>query len=459
MSIWATAFIGLSGVHVNMPEADGTTALHWAVRRGHTAVVRLLLVVGANANAANDYGVTPLSLAASNGNAPDIEALLNAGADANASLAGGITMLMLAAGQGNSGAVNTLVSHGARVDASEPVLGETALIWAAKENHPDAIEVLVRGGANLEAQAGLKDGRVVPGDARAGSGSDIDSTSHGSTALTYAIRSRAAAAARKLITLGANPNVAGPNGTTPLQLAIISEQFDIADLLLVKGADPNKADQFGVTPIYAATDGHTLTSIGDSPDSQSARRRNGIDIVKALLQHGANPNVQLARAVFTRGNRIGDQSIGVGVTPFMRAAWMGDVTLMQLLMDHGADSAAVTKSHETALMFAAGFGGRPAVEPEEYDIQEDKFIEAARLCLQGETLNMVNSKGQSALHFAAAQRGPSFVKFLVKSGAKIGLKDHQGRTALEVSVTAGRDDIAELLRQPEPKGQRMSAQN
>src|SRR4249920_2742076 len=54
-------------VDVNTPEADGTTALHWAVDGDHPELVELLLRVGASVKAANRYGVTPLWLACTNG--------------------------------------------------------------------------------------------------------------------------------------------------------------------------------------------------------------------------------------------------------------------------------------------------------------------------------------------------------------------------------------------------------
>src|SRR5688500_7678469 len=48
---------------VNAPEADGTTALHWAVHRDDRETVDLLIRAGAHVRAANRYGVMPLSLA------------------------------------------------------------------------------------------------------------------------------------------------------------------------------------------------------------------------------------------------------------------------------------------------------------------------------------------------------------------------------------------------------------
>ena len=61
---------------VNRAEADGTTALHWAVQADDLELVTLLLRAGANAKAANRYGVQPLTLAATNGSAAAIDALL-----------------------------------------------------------------------------------------------------------------------------------------------------------------------------------------------------------------------------------------------------------------------------------------------------------------------------------------------------------------------------------------------
>ncbi len=86
--------------------------------------------------------------AALNGHAEALNQLLLAGADVNASDKGGYTPLMLAASNNQAACVALLAAHGAALDHAEPSLGWTALIWAAKQGHRDAVQVLLTQGAN-----------------------------------------------------------------------------------------------------------------------------------------------------------------------------------------------------------------------------------------------------------------------------------------------------------------------
>src|SRR5580692_934135 len=61
-------------VNVNVPQGDGTTALHWAAFNDDRDVAKLLLAAGANVKAATRVGaITPLFLACKNGSVPMIE--------------------------------------------------------------------------------------------------------------------------------------------------------------------------------------------------------------------------------------------------------------------------------------------------------------------------------------------------------------------------------------------------
>src|SRR5204863_8965498 len=61
-------------------QADGSTALHWAVYKDDVQTVKRLIDSGAKVNAANREGATVFSLACINGNAAIIQELLKAGA-------------------------------------------------------------------------------------------------------------------------------------------------------------------------------------------------------------------------------------------------------------------------------------------------------------------------------------------------------------------------------------------
>ena len=88
---------------VSAPQADGATALHWAVFKSDKEMVELLVRAGANAKAANRDGATPLWLASVNGDAAIIEALIKGGADPNEKQVLGRTPLMEAARTGEIG--------------------------------------------------------------------------------------------------------------------------------------------------------------------------------------------------------------------------------------------------------------------------------------------------------------------------------------------------------------------
>ena len=118
---------------VNASQADGATALHWAVYRADAALTDLLLQAGANPKVANREGFTALSLAGLNGDPAHHREPPESRRGSDEALPRGETPLMMASRTGNVAAMKVLLDRGAQVNAKETLRGTTALMWAADQ--------------------------------------------------------------------------------------------------------------------------------------------------------------------------------------------------------------------------------------------------------------------------------------------------------------------------------------
>jgi ankyrin repeat protein len=409
---------------VNATEADGTTPLQLAVQADDLEMAKLLLASGADAGAANRYGVTPLSLAALNGSVTAIEALLAAGADANTVVSRGQTVLMTAARSGHATAVRALLERGARVDAQEDVLGETALMWAAAENHADVVALLLKAQADVNRRSRSL---TFPRDNFGLEGVPTYLPKGGWTALMYAAREGAPDAARILAEAGADLNVADPDGTTALVDAITNSHYDTAAILIEQGANPNLADTTGMAALYAATDMSSLGEVYGRPPRRVSDTHTALDIIRMLLEHGAQVDAKLTKPLLTRAHTPGDPLLGAAATPLMRAAKNGDYRAMDVLIAHGADVNARIKNNSSVLMFACGLGRGTSAFAEDVGTEADLFA-AAKLAIEhGADVKAVSDSGATALHYAAQSGLNSVVQLLAAHGAILDATDKQGR--------------------------------
>jgi ankyrin repeat protein len=441
---------------VNLAQADGTTALHWAVRQNNADMASMLIEAGADVKAVNRYGITPIHLAAVNGNARLIEMLLDAGVSANSATPGGESALMSAARTGKVDAAKLLLDRGAEVNAKDSTHGQTALMWAVIENHAEMVKLLLARGAEVNAHTNVRmiKGEYTPARAGGASGNGIvrqralPTAEGGMTPLLFAVRDGNKEMTRLLLDAGADISQASANKTTPLIISLLNGQTALALELLNRGADPNAADAYGRAALFAAVDLRNFNH--DKFDDLPGDGGDPMDVIKALLKKGAKPNAK-TNTVPVHGLMQFDPAwVNFdGQTPFVRAALSGDIQVLRLLLEYGADPNIATDQGSTALMAAAGINWIPG---HTFSHAESDFVEAVKLCLErGADVNAANSLGLTAMHGAANRGWESILQVLADHGAKLDVKDKEGRTPMTFA-----QGIFLAVRPPEAKPKAMA---
>ena len=432
-------------------DIDGSTPLHQAVRLNDLKTVEALIKKGADVKAATRYGVTPIGIATLNGNAAILRRLLDAGADPNTATPGGETALMTAARTGSTDTVTLLLDRRANVNAKDPVRSQTALMWAVTENHPDVVKLLVARGAEVRAQTTVMAPRGEYVAARAGGASGqgiirqraLPTKDGGMSPLLFAVRDGNVAMTRLLLELGADINQASGNHTSPLMIALLNGQVALATELLEKGADPNLADDYHRGALFAAIEQRNFNH--DKYPFLYSDGRDPLDLIKALLAKGANPNQRTDTTPVHGLMQFDGSWVNFdGQTPFIRAALSGDIDVMRLLLQHGADPNLATTQGSTALMAAAGINWIPA---QTVTRPEANYVEAVKLCLErGADVNATNSLKLAAIHGAANRGWTSIIQILADHGATLDQPDVGGRTPMVFA-----EGIFLAIRPPVPK--------
>ncbi len=478
-----------AGVAVDTPEPDGTTALHWAVYRDDVEMVTRLIAAAADVNRANRYGATPLSLACVNANPAIVNNLLRFGASPNLPAAGEPPLLTCARA-GKVETVELLLTHGADPNITDDWKGQTAVMWAAAEDHVAVIETLFAHGADVNATA--KHEAVINTFAPDANATPMP----GVTALLIAVQQGHEASTRALLAAGADVSVTSPAGAPLTHVAAGAGHHLLGAELLDHGVDPNALDKQGQSALHAVVEARRLKH-------QSRRTTPGPEsfaFMEHLIAAGADIDARMVvtppQNSFDKPDEADDteeqddaaadeakatqeeekaeaeqkkeptpdqiaQGLDFGpnlveATPFLLAARSADLAAMRLLLEHGADPLATTKGGNTALTLASGVvfleGGFGQFEgPPKSDV-----FEAVQLLLElGADVNTANIGGQTALHGAVYRGADDVLRFLVEAGARTDAEDTAGRTPLRLAEQGfnqfasqiRRERSAELLRQ------------
>ena len=355
---------------------------------------------------------------------------------------------MSASRAGSARTVSLLLNAGADVNAVEEERGQTALMWAVAQSHSAVTELLLSHGADLNIRS--KVWYQLENTAGNTNPSGNFKMAHGgSSAMMFAARTGDIETTKVLLEAGADLNDTAASGVNALTQAAHSGHEELAIYLLEQGADPN-AMEAGYTPLHAAV------------------LRGEVTLVRELLNHGAIIDTPVEHG--TPGRRFSaDYSIRsqlIGRDAFWMAAKYGEVEILQILLEAGADPLVIDENGVTALQVAMGNSGssldwrRDRIGNEELDSEDEerRTLELAKILIdEGVDVNAADNRGRNALHHAVLKDFPSVVEFLVAQGARIDVRNERDLTPLQLAETVQgipgtnglrgtRPRVAEMLR-------------
>lgn len=326
-------------VDINWHNGDGFTALHIAARDGRINMVQSLVSHGAKINLLTKNGWSPLLLAAKNRQTEVLIYLVK------------------------SGAKNDVISE-EKKNAKDYTLSNNAVFSASllEANDSERKQLfidyeLIKAALNNDATALYQ---TIKKGARINQADDF-----GWQALHYAIRNGDQRSVRLLLSAGADVEelVSTQEGMrSPLMLASFNRFPDIAYMLMSEGADPELVnDEKDSALSIASKNGFTeivsLLSADNKARSEVYRQITQSRKLFSLIQQridAANNKSDFRSYALERITNLIEQGIDVSVqnefgwTPLQMAARDGDLELVKLFLDHGADADKVVMTDDGA---------------------------------------------------------------------------------------------------------------
>jgi ankyrin repeat protein len=290
----------------------------------------------------------------------------------------------------------------------------------------------------------------------------------GLTPLLYAVRQGYTESTAALLTAGADINqLSAGDQTSPLMMAIVNGHFDLAMSLLNKGANPNLASMSGAAPLYATLNVEWAPkALYPQPRAYTQQKTNYLELLKALIDKGADPNARLKMKVWYSGYSFDLSGVDeIGATPFWRAAYASDIAAMRMLVAAGADPTIPTmkpagrarfgdmmEAREskdvsglpevpiggpsiTPLQAAAGAGYGEGFGANSHRFAPTGMLAAVKYLVEelGADVNAADHEGHTALHHAASRGDNEMILYLVSKGANVKAVDREGRTTVDMA--------------------------
>ncbi|MBA3954126.1 ankyrin repeat domain-containing protein [Candidatus Dependentiae bacterium] len=456
------------GVDVNSKDSSNKTALHAAAQSGHLAAAQLLVKNGALVDAKTTENYTPLHSAMEDsdvdsclggkerqiieGKTQVIKFLLAQEADVNAQTNNNKTPLYLFVKNSSyypdghcAQVVKLLLDSGAYSNTQSG--NKTLLHYAAANNQPGVIKLLIAHGLDVNAQ-----------------------DSEGKTPVICAGLRSSKLAIKALLDNGATINCKANNGSTLLHLLADTHHANLIELLIAQGLDANALDSEGNTPLHCA-----VTSNRGSYDKCHL-------VVKALLSKGAhitpiprnqrtllhmaamNRNVALIKLLIAQGLEVNAQD-SEGNTPLCLAVRHQNQVNVEALLSYEASIRPDLLSNRTlqkaqtnrlnlsqakefktiAQLLNKRAYAYPLIEKQVNDKRQELFQAiksnnvglVAHLLKQGFTLSTCDKEGNTLLHKAIESKSLQVVTLLLSLGAHkyIGKANKHGFTPMDLLVS------------------------
>ena len=398
-----------AGARVDAVTRYGVRPLALAAENGDVAVVRRLLTAGADPNGSQPGGETALMTAARTGDAETIRALIAYGANVDArEETRSQTPLMWAAVNGNAAAITALVAAGADVHARSTTPEKPR----ARRRTPPPPQADIE----IETEPDWHDPAMPYGAL---------------TALAFAARRGHIEAVGALLDAGANVNdtavvMDGEPPTPVLTLAVANAHYELAGSLLDRGADPNLAEN-GWTALHQLARARSepakqRTNLGWTVGPTMTGKISGLDLARKLVEKGLDINARATRE-FNDFYRLASYVSRIDATPLLMAARVSDVPLLRLLLELGADPRLPAADGMTPLMAVAGNGIRSPME----DGMDQDAPEALQIILDAldagvDDVNITDARGWTPLHGAAYRGSVPVIQKLVDYGARLDAK-------------------------------------
>jgi len=453
--IWATCrnymstvkFLLRKGVDLEQRDNRGHTALSLACVFGHHQIVDVLLEAGADINALSDdpKGCTPIMAAVCSSSSEILESLLVHGADLNIRSSHGHNVLEVALLQRNEKAVDVLLE----VIGGDEYPKKSVSIQMAMAKDYATMKAVIATASVMHSYMAYNLGdphRHSWIDWVLSQGGDLLENMAMSKMLHVALEERDIPMVKALVSHGCDVNSLLDNGHSPLTFAIMHRSLDLIRALLDTGADPNKPLPGRKVLSYTPLD-HAVLGLMNGRDTEvvdlllstgRCRINRGRDIESTAFSHvlskaseWEDPDVVncLAERMIDSIPDVNEDRDDSRCTLLHVAIYYQNLTIINLLLDRGADIHAVAEDGYTPFLLASRYC--PDLIPLLSDL--------------GANVKEKYKTNANALHAAAATGNIGALKFLLSHGLDINHQSLKGYTPLTCALTWGQQEAAMYL--------------